>query len=127
MSKTQVDWTQLVLSFGIKEQLLLVLQNVTEVNRECSGLTEASSVYESTKHYGPITVIAPPRVFILYYGIGPRFVQKIEIPIGFFFWTNLGSIPVELIFNYILKLFSNLFNAPKQAYLGIQIYVGLMN
>ena len=50
-------WTQLVFSFGIKEQLLLVLQNVSEVNRERSCLTAASSVYDSTKHNGPITII----------------------------------------------------------------------
>ena len=41
-------------SFGIKEQLLLV-HNVNEVNRERSRLTAASSVYDSTKHNGPIT------------------------------------------------------------------------
>ena len=40
------------------------------------------------------------------------FAQKIEIPIGlfFYFWTNLA--PWVLIFEDILELFSNLFYAP---------------
>ena len=45
-----------IFSFGIKEQLPLVLENVNEVNREHSRLTAASSVYDSTKHNGPITI-----------------------------------------------------------------------
>ena len=44
-----------VFSFDIKEQLLLVLQNVSEVNRERSRLKAASRVYDSTKHNGLIT------------------------------------------------------------------------
>ena len=36
---------------------MLVWQNVCEVNRERSCLTAASSVYDSTKHNGPITIL----------------------------------------------------------------------
>ena len=43
------------ISFGIKEQLLIVLQNVSEVRRERSRLTAASSVYDSTKHNGLVS------------------------------------------------------------------------
>ena len=46
-----------IISFGIKEQLMLVLQNVIEVSRESSHLTTASSAYDSTKH-GLVTNIS---------------------------------------------------------------------
>ena len=45
-----------IFSFGIKEQLMITLQNVSEVNRERSHLTAASSVYDSTKHNVLVTV-----------------------------------------------------------------------
>ena len=42
-------------SFDHKEQLMIMLQNESEVNRERSHLTAASSVYDLTKHNGLVT------------------------------------------------------------------------
>ena len=44
------------ISFGLKEQLMIKLQNATEVNRERSCLTASSRVYDSTKYNGLVTV-----------------------------------------------------------------------
>ena len=46
-----------ILSFNLKEQLQITLQNVSEVNRERSRLAVASSVCDSTKHNGLVTSV----------------------------------------------------------------------
>ena len=45
-----------ILLFDLKEQLPMTLQNVSEVNRELSRLAAASSVCDSTKHNGLVTI-----------------------------------------------------------------------
>ena len=50
-------WTQRIFSFGFKEQLMITSQNVSEVNRERSRLTAASSINDSTKHNGLVVTI----------------------------------------------------------------------
>ena len=46
-----------ILLFNLKEQLMISLQNVSEVNRERSSLAAASSEYDSTKHNGLVTLV----------------------------------------------------------------------
>ena len=45
-----------ILSFDIKEQLKIMLQNVNEVNRERTRITAASNVEDSTRQNGLVTV-----------------------------------------------------------------------
>ena len=45
-----------IFSFNLNMQLLLLGQNVCEVNREHSRLAAASSVCDSTKHNGLVTL-----------------------------------------------------------------------
>ena len=48
-----------IFSFNLNMQLLLLGQNVCEVNREHSSLSAASSVCDSTKHNGLLTLLIP--------------------------------------------------------------------
>ena len=53
--KLGLDGYKCILLFNLKEQLPTDLQNVNEVNRECSHLAAASSVCDSTYHNGLLT------------------------------------------------------------------------
>ena len=50
----------MLFSFNLNIQLLMTLQNVNEVNREALSPLAASSVYDSTKHNGLVTVELSP-------------------------------------------------------------------
>ena len=50
----------MLFSFNLNIQLLVTLQNVNEVNREALSPLAASSVYDSTKHNGLVTVELSP-------------------------------------------------------------------
>ena len=60
VNETRKNGYKCILLFNLKEQLPTTLQNVSEVNRERSRLAAATSVCDSTKHNGLVTVIAPP-------------------------------------------------------------------
>ena len=52
MGRVTVNQSKQIISFRLKEQLMITLQYVNEVNRERSRLAVASGVYDSTKHNG---------------------------------------------------------------------------
>ena len=54
--KHGLDGYKFILLFDLKEELSILLQNVSEVNRECSRLAAESSVCDSTKHNGLVTI-----------------------------------------------------------------------
>ena len=45
-----------ILSFDIKEQLKMMLENVNEVNRERTRIVATSCVHDSTRQNGLITI-----------------------------------------------------------------------
>ena len=57
INETQVDIYKCIFSLNLNMQLLLLKQNVCEVNRERSCRAAMSSVCDSTKHNGLVTLV----------------------------------------------------------------------
>ena len=56
ISETQVNGTMYILSFDIKEQLKMVLQNVNEINRQHTRIAAASSAHDLTRQSSLVTI-----------------------------------------------------------------------